>query len=133
MKKQNEATLTLTIRRPSGEIESIDKSDLAQKMEKIYFENQIYPKMVSATKAAGKGEIVGFEWTDAKWEMEDADHKVSCARCGKELDSRTAYSQKESARLGSNKVQAITHYCDDCVSTLTSIGQFEKNGLEERI
>lgn len=132
MKIKQELKVIIEVKRPNGDLETVDITEIATKMAPDHFKNIHYQKMIVATRNAGKGEILSYNWEDAEYEKEEADYQTKCERCGEKIDTRTAYSQTEWSRFNGQKVQVIAHYCDDCKQLLTQIGLGEHTDMEER-
>lgn len=110
----------VTIRRPDGTVETI----VHPKID--FFTDGIFSQMRKAMKDAGRGEVLSYRNIDAVVEMEEADYKTGCTRCGTKIDTRTTYGQKEWTRFGHNKVQVIAHYCESCRTLLTAMEELQE-------
>jgi len=116
----------VTIRRPDGTVETV----VHPKID--YFTPKLFEQMKKAMADAGRGEVLSYRNIDAVVEMEDSDYQVRCERCGRQIDSRTAYKQEETDYIGASKVKVIAYYCDHCRQLLNNIGAGEYTALEER-
>ncbi len=116
----------VTIKRPDGKIETL----IHPKID--FFNDALLAQMRKAMNDAGRGEVLSYRNIEAVVEMEESDYQQKCHRCGDQIDTRKAYSQKEWTRFSGSKVRAITYYCDSCSNILTQIGAGERTEMEER-
>jgi hypothetical protein len=112
----------VTIQRPDGSVETI----IHPKID--YMTDNILAQMRAAMSNAGRGQILSYRNIDAIVDMEERDYHVSCERCGRMIDTRTAYSQIERY----NGARVIAHYCDDCRQILTTVGDGEYTAMQDR-
>ena len=126
MKILQKAKAEITVRRPNGQIETAAHP----KFETL--NDVLFAKIVKATREAGRGECIGYRNIDAVVEMEESDYMSRCERCGKKVDTRKAYRQKEWARFGGSKIRVDSFYCEGCHRLLSSIGAGETTDLEHR-
>ena len=107
----------VTVKKQDGTIEEVVHPKIS------YMTIPIWEAFRKVMKANGC-EAISYRNVEAVIELEEADHVTYCNRCGKKLDSRNAYSQKEG--------RFLSHYCDKCVTLLSSIGRGEFSAMEER-
>ena len=107
----------VTVRRQDGTIEEVVHPKIS------YMTVSAWEAFRKAMKTNGC-EAISYRNVDAVVELEEADYLTYCARCGKKLDTRTAYSQKEG--------RFLSYYCDKCVALLSSIERGEFSAMEER-
>jgi hypothetical protein len=105
----------VVVRRPDGKLETLIHPKIS------YMTDGLLKQVNQAMKAANRGEIISYRNIDAVVEMEESDYMVKCERCGKTIDSRTSYSQKEWTRYGGQKVQVKAHYCKTCEQILKAM------------
>lgn len=122
MKKVSEARLTLTVRRPDGSIETTERPDILAKYPR--YTEALHKAMVAGYKKSGKGLLIGYNFTEAVFQAEEADHFTCCARCGETVDTRTAVNQKEHG--------VVNHYCAACANVLRAVGMGEYSAMEAR-
>ena len=116
----------VTIRRPDGTVETV----VHPKID--YFTPELFRQMKKAMAEAGRGEVLSYRNIDAVVMVEDSDYQVRCERCGRQIDSRTAYRQQETDYLGASKIKVTAYYCEHCRQLLNNIGAGEYTALEER-
>jgi Zn finger protein HypA/HybF involved in hydrogenase expression len=122
MKIIEQQKVEVTIRRPDGKIETLIHPKVT------YMTTGILNQMNQAMKAANRGEVLSYRNIISKVAVEEVDHMVRCERCGKTINSRTAYKQLEDWQ--GKKV--ITYYCNSCKELLTSIGKGEYTAMQDR-
>jgi hypothetical protein len=121
MKKTQNEKVTLQIKRPNGRVETVDVTAKFKSMN-----DRLFANIKQATEKAGRGEVLSYDFAPAKWEMEESDYITHCARCSKEIDSRSAHTQD--GLHGEKRV--VDHYCDICKKVLASVGDGEHSELE---
>jgi hypothetical protein len=131
MKILKEKQVTITVERPNGGKEVIDITAKVSGSEE-WFKKYFYPKMVVETQKAGRGNIISYTFCEEEYEKEEHDYIVSCERCAKKIDTRTAYGQKEWTRFNGQKKQVIAYYCKDCHDLLGMIGLGEITAMDDR-
>ena len=107
----------VTVRRQDGTIEEYVHPKIS------YMTVSAWEAFKKAMKAKGFTAI-SYKNVEAVVELEEADYLTYCVRCGKKLDTRTAYSQREG--------RFLSYYCVKCVTLLSSIGRGELSAMEER-
>lgn len=123
--------ITLTITRPNGETEIVDVTEKF-KVPYAYFANTLFSQIKKATKDAGRGDVISFDFVEEEYAPEEKDYQGNCERCGKRIDTRKAYKQQEWIRFAGKATKVAAYYCDDCHKLLANIGLGEKTALEER-
>jgi len=116
----------VVVRRPDGKLETLIHPKIS------YMTDGLLKQVNQAMKAANRGEIISYRNIDAVVEMEESDYMVKCERCGKTIDSRTSYSQKEWTRFSGQKVQVKAHYCESCKQVLQAVGKGEHTAMQDR-
>jgi len=111
----------VTIRRPSGEIETIIHPRVT------YMTDSLLAQMRQAMAVAGKGEVISYRNIDAIVEMEESDYQTRCTRCGERIDSR-----RSAHRPGyEGRVRVVDYYCDACSHLLRDIGLGDQSAWDE--
>jgi len=124
MKTLKEGKTEIDVKRPNGNIETIDVTAKFR----IGLNDKLFAQVVVATRQAGRGDVLCYRNIAPVVEIEEADYQTNCPRCGHRIDSRKSYGQKESY-LGH---QVMTYYCDDCRKLLSAIGSGEHTALEDK-
>lgn len=132
MKHIADQQIIITVKRPTGQIETIDVSAKFPCVTENFFKTNLYPGIVKNTASAGRGEVTGYTYADAIVEQEEKDFFEKCERCGKPVDIRTGYHQTEKTRFGGKAVEVEAYYCNDCAQLLSQIGAGEFTALDER-
>lgn len=127
MKKISDGRRELEIRRPDGNIETVDVSERFMHLTDI-----LVDKIRTATRDAGRGELIAYRNIEPVFEPEESDYWQPCGRCTTKVDTRKAYSQMEWHRFGGMKAKVSIPYCAACRSLLSSIGAGEITDLEHR-
>jgi ribosomal protein L37AE/L43A len=111
-----------TVRRPDGTLETIIHPVVK------YMTTALLAKMNEAMKKANRGEVISYKNISDEIELT---HTHKCDRCGATVDS-TAYSQTETAYLGSSRIKVTAYYCNHCEALLKGIGAGEVTAMQER-
>lgn len=127
MKKISDGRRELDIRRPDGTTETVDVSERFMHLNDILID-----KIRTATRNAGRGEVISYRNIEAVFETEESDYWQPCGRCTTKVDTRKSYSQMEWRRFGGMKAKVSIPYCPSCYSLLSSIGMGEITDLEHR-
>jgi len=128
MIKITDSKIELTVRRPEGNIETVDVSAKFRGC----WNKQLFAQIQAATAKAGKGEVLSYTETEAVWEKEEKDYFEHCERCGQMVDTRVAYHQMERGWFGGREVKVKAYYCKDCYQVLSAVGAGERTALEDR-
>ncbi len=112
IKTETNSRAAVTVRRTDGTVETVETKH-------IWITDALFGRMATATKAAGRGELLSY--TNPEVEAEE----LRCHRCNTAVDE-SAYSQTEQMWFGGGPVKATTHYCAPCARTLKAMGEMQE-------
>lgn len=112
--------ITVRIKRPNGQIETVEvPENLRRGSTEIGFKHRIFPNIVRQTKAAGRGDVLDYQYTEKKI-VPTTNRELHCTRCGVKVTNKPK-TLAGNFKLGSSNVKTQDPYCDSCYQLLKTM------------